>query len=79
MTDLGVLGGNNSFAQAINDRGQVVGFSDAADFYTHAFVWESGVMNDLGTLGGHVSFAWGLTPPDRSEATRTGPTTLETP
>jgi len=59
ITDLGTLGGNNSFPLGINDRGQVVGWSETADidpnsgFPTfHAFLWNRGVMHDLGTLGG---------------------------
>jgi len=59
ITDLGTLGGNNSGPWGINDRGQVVGWSDTPDidpnsgFPTfHAFLWNKGVMHDLGTLGG---------------------------
>ena len=46
-TDLGNLGGQfNNIATAINNLGQVVGFSDVADdTTTHAFIWQDGVMN----------------------------------
>src|ERR1051325_1110100 len=39
-TDLGTLpGGNESFAYAVNDAGQVVGSAtDASGFYSHAFI-----------------------------------------
>lgn len=52
MTDLGTLGGNQSYATAINDAGQVTGTSYTAAGVEHAFRWEGGVMTDLGTLGG---------------------------
>src|SRR6202043_1398909 len=57
-----VLGGTESLASAVNNRGQVVGFSnnDIPDAFslagfptqTRAFLWQYGVMRDLGTLGG---------------------------
>src|SRR6266850_1334117 len=53
ITGLGTLGGNNSFPWGINDRGQVVGWSETADIdpnsgfpTSHAFLWK-GVMHDL--------------------------------
>jgi probable HAF family extracellular repeat protein len=47
MVDLGSLAGslNNSFAAAINDADQVVGYSGNS-----AFLYENGVMTDLNTL-----------------------------
>ena len=61
--DLGTLGGSNSYAQALNDRGQVVGFSNLAGdpWSYHAFSWTSGDgMIDLGTLGGGSSIAYAV-------------------
>lgn len=58
-TDLGTLGGANSYAMAINDNGQIVGNSQVASGYCHAFLWSGGVMYDLGTLG-QSSFAYGI-------------------
>ncbi len=77
MTDLGTLGtGTDAWAQAINERGQVVGIS-----YTSAtpnqvatpcsfggapiptqdpFLWENGKMTDLGGLGGTCGFPYWL-------------------
>src|SRR2546423_1329172 len=43
LEDLGTLpGGTNSFASAINNRGQVTGFADTADGVSHAFLWTPG-------------------------------------
>lgn len=60
-TDLGSLAGFNSYGNAINASGQVVGKSDYNAFnYTHAFLYSGGVMTDLGTLGGNHSEAMGI-------------------
>jgi probable HAF family extracellular repeat protein len=51
-------GATASFATAINDRDEVVGYVDRADGQQHAFYWSAvtGTI-DLGTLGGRISFA----------------------
>jgi probable HAF family extracellular repeat protein len=57
--DLGTLGGNESGALSVNDRGQVVGFAtntipDPLSILAtqiRAFLWQDGTMQDLGTLG----------------------------
>jgi probable HAF family extracellular repeat protein len=62
MRDLGTLGGPDSFAQLVNDAGQVVGVSYTSavpDPVTgqppiDAFLWADGKMRDLGNLGGSV-------------------------
>lgn len=56
------LGGDWSFVEAMNNRGQVVGTSaiDAIDFFDptrHAILFENGVLRDLGSLGGLISEA----------------------
>src|SRR5688572_21563339 len=57
VTDLGTFGGTISYAQALNEAGQVVGYAyTAGNAGAHAFVWDSaGGMTDLGTLGGFES------------------------
>ena len=65
LIDLGTLGHRQpggrggsarSVGAAINERGQVVGYSDVGG-NVHAFLWENGRMRDLGTLGGGRSWA----------------------
>jgi probable HAF family extracellular repeat protein len=73
ITDLGTLpeGGYESFASAVNSRGQAVGFAlntipdpfslAGPGFFptqTRAFLWQNGAMQDLGTLGGSGAFAY---------------------
>jgi probable HAF family extracellular repeat protein len=61
--DLGALPrGAESYANDINEHGQVVGYSNISFdnpsyVYNHAFLWEKGWMTDLGTLGGDNSYA----------------------
>jgi len=51
MTDLGTLGGTNSFAYGINASGQVVGSSNMThDLNIHAFLYDGGAMMDLNYL-----------------------------
>ena len=53
ITDLGTLAGRGtSFANGVNNRGQVVGVSSTRDGSSHAFLWQDGKMRDLGTLPG---------------------------
>ena len=58
---LGSLGGGRGTGQAVNDRGDIAGYSSTASGASHAFVWtHSGGMKDLGTLGGAASMAMGI-------------------
>ena len=67
IIDLGTLGGNQSLAATVNNRGQVVGgaantIPDEFSMFgwgtqTRAFLWQKGTMSDLGTLGGSDAFA----------------------
>ena len=67
IVDLGTLGGNQSLAATVNNRGQVVGgaantIPDQFSMFgwatqTRAFLWQRGTMRDLGTLGGPDAFA----------------------
>src|SRR3954462_10098086 len=64
VTDLGTLGGTESFANGLNASGQVSGASYLnGDTGYHTFLWKptttnggSGTKTDLGTLGGSQSF-----------------------
>lgn len=79
MTDLGTLGGSDprpySVAGAVNNRGEIAGFSETStadplgedfcgDFFFHLVclpvVWKSGTMTPLPTLGGNNGVANGI-------------------
>lgn len=53
-TDIGTLGGGNSWPRAINSSGAVVGWSnfEAGNWHSRAFVYRNGVISEVGTLGG---------------------------
>ena len=55
MRDLGNLGGLYSAGSAINDAGQVAGWSDLSNSTTHATLWNGATTTDLGTLGGQIA------------------------
>ncbi len=66
-TNLGTLGGNNSYAYGINNAGQIVGsaykqFSgELGDFQAErATLWSGSTTTDLGTLGGPSSRAYAI-------------------
>jgi len=63
IQDLGTLGGPDSLASLINERGQVAGMANTntspsavcfpfSSLTADPFLWEKGRMTDLGTLGG---------------------------
>ncbi len=47
-TDLGTLGGSNSYAYAISDDGAIAGWSETTSGVAHAFLYRAGAMADLG-------------------------------
>jgi probable HAF family extracellular repeat protein len=54
--DIGTLGGTQAFAPALNESGQVAGYSDTAGGFAHPFRWSLATgMLDLGTLNGAPS------------------------
>ena len=61
FTDLGTLGGQFSRANAINNAGQIAGYSylagDPMNTPFHAVLWQGTTTTDLGTLGGQNSEA----------------------
>ena len=63
ITDIGTLGGSNSYAQGINDFGQVVGYSNTGSGNSRAFLWgRSSGMENLGTFNDSSlhSYAYGI-------------------
>ena len=55
---LELSGGSYADPRTINARGQNVGLTSlAGDQQFHAFLWQTGTMEDLGTLGGSFSVA----------------------
>jgi probable HAF family extracellular repeat protein len=75
VSQLGTLGGDQSVAQAINNRGQAVGWAlntvpDAVGIWfdypfplgtqQRAVIWQNGHIEDLGTLGGPDAWASGI-------------------
>lgn len=48
--ELGGLGGPVSAAYDINDKGQIVGSAQRADYEFRGFLWENGVLTDLTNL-----------------------------
>jgi len=62
LTQLPSLGGRTSFAEAINDRGEVAGESQDARGNLTAVLWDGGTVRSLGTLGGPESTANQINP-----------------
>jgi probable HAF family extracellular repeat protein len=73
MTKVDSLGHRGCRVLDINDKGQVLGVSDAAGTSgERSFVWENGVTTDLGSLGGAVTYASDIN--NRGQVAGAGPT-----
>jgi probable HAF family extracellular repeat protein len=80
MHDLGTLGGPDSVAWFVNERGQVAGQSTINStpntsglLAINAFFWDDGKMVDVGNLGGTFSFVSGLNNRGQMTGTMTQP------
>ncbi len=60
VIDLGHLGGGDTLAWGINNKGEVVGNSRNASGIDRAFIYRNNKMTDLGTLGGSSSVAYAI-------------------
>jgi probable HAF family extracellular repeat protein len=65
MSDLGTLGGRDSYGYGLNNLGEVVGESETADGGYNAFAFYNGAMHDLNSLlptgsGWHLQIAWAV-------------------
>jgi probable HAF family extracellular repeat protein len=68
VADIGTLGGTFGEANAVNNKGWVVGDANLpGDTVRHAFLWRKGLIKDLMTLGGPNSIAFSLN--ERGEVT----------
>jgi probable HAF family extracellular repeat protein len=78
VTDLGTFGGIAGRANAVNNRGSVVGDAfDPEGTASRAFLWQNGAATDLGTLGGPISSAHFLN--ERGEVTGSAETSTPDP
>jgi probable HAF family extracellular repeat protein len=60
MSSIGTLGGSYSFANAVNNSGQITGSSTTFSGTTAAFLYQNGTMINLGTLGGNQSIGYAI-------------------
>lgn len=65
MSDLGTLGGAQSWAHGLNGAGHAVGSALTVSQSAHAFLHAGGGMVDLGTLGGLASSAYAVNDADQ--------------
>lgn len=61
VIEIATLGGDASYARAINDLGQVAGYArTAGNANVQAYLWDAGNMVALGSLGSGNSHAYGI-------------------
>jgi len=65
LVDLGAVVGRDSYAQAINNNGQVVGYVRKKDG-AHAFLYTAGTVVDLGALGTAGTYALSINNPGQA-------------
>ena len=76
LTRLGtILGGGFSRKLDINNRTQIVGWSDTAFNTSRAFLWEDGTLTDIGTFGGDAGFSIANAINDRGQVAGVASTT----
>lgn len=58
LTALPTRGGDDTYAIAINNRGEIAGGSQDADTWSHPVLWRNGKLTDLGLIGTHAGDAF---------------------
>jgi len=68
VTDLGTLGGLTSFADGVNEKGEIVGSADDIDGVQHPVIWRDESIIDLGLPQDALGISWGMDINESSQA-----------